>query len=864
MKITAKNYSSWIAGLSVFGLILSQSVAALPAIQKAESTATIVEKLSTTRVPFVRNDGQMDAVVAYRASTLGGQIFVTHNNTLVYNLAARNLDGNTVSWAFSEEFVAVTDPVQVSKPFGIEPSAIRISQFKNSASSRWRSHLKTFDAVSLGEQFPGVTVILRATGNNVEKLFYLAPGAIPADIKLTIKGVNKLDINAQQELVLATDLGDITFTAPFAYQVNNGRRKPVPVSYVLLAENQYGFKVSKYDPELELIIDPLLASTFVGGVDSNTAWSGNYDHDIAYSVLSYGDSIYIGGVTQSTDFPTLMGYDNTPDSSGNPDGFIARFNNELTTLLSATFFGSDNFDRVSAIGMDNGSIVAVGQAGYGFPVTDGAYDQSGCGASATGCGFVAKFSADLSMLVASSIVTPLNYPTTMAVGNGGIYFGGRTNSPNYPITPNAYLSTCCAAGAYGIREYDGFAGKISSDLSTLQAMTYLGGDEASAMAVAAADSSVYIADGFPTGVTGYLAQFDGDLSTRYAQVTYYPGTNSGSSRHYFRDIAVTEKFGFVVAVGETYLNDLPVTDGAYDMGCGSDGDCNNTSSSLYRPKSDGFIAKYSLGLQKTLGLSYFGGSENDVVESVVIDSYGAIIVAGNTLSPDFDTTGNAHDNSCGSDGNCNPVSGYVPLKPYDVFVAKFNADLSALEYSSFLGGGDYDSVFDIALLPGDRVVVAGSTASQDFPVTVDAFDTSYAGGVSENSDTDAFISVFEFDLVNDNGGGPDPDPDPDPGPDPEPTNAIPIADAGIDQEASSRQKVYLDGSDSEDFDGDIVNYQWIQVSGKGRKIRNSNQAIANFRAPRLRKGRTYSLVFELVVTDNLGATASDRVTVEVR
>ena len=41
---------------------------------------------------------------------------------------------------------------------------------------------------------------------------------------------------------------------------------------------------------------------------------------------------------------------------------------------------------------DDGSIVVVGQAGYGFPLTDGAYNWSG--ETPSGAGFIARFSAN--------------------------------------------------------------------------------------------------------------------------------------------------------------------------------------------------------------------------------------------------------------------------------------------------------------------------------------------------------------------------------------------------------------------------------------------------------------------------------------
>lgn len=102
-----------------------------------------------------------------------------------------------------------------------------------------------------------------------------------------------------------------------------------------------------------------------------------------------------------------------------------------------------------------------------------------------------------------------------------------------------------------------------------------------------------------------------------------------------------------------------------------------------------------------------------------------------------------------------------------------------------------------------------------------------------------------------------------PDPDPTPSNEAPAADAGPNQTVESRDRVYLDGTASSDPDGSIVDYQWTQISGKEVSIDKDNEAVAKFRAPRVKRGRTKVLVFELTVTDDNGATASDQVTVTV-
>jgi len=295
--------------------------------------------------------------------------------------------------------------------------------------------------------------------------------------------------------------------------------------------------------------------------------------------------------------------------------------------------------------------------------------------------------------------------------------------------------------------------------------------------------------------------------------------------------------GFVIAAGQTYMNDLPATPGAYDTTCGTDGLCDGVGSLLV-PMADGFVAVYSDDLQQTLALTYFGGSDFESIRSVGLGAGGDIYVTGETTSVDFPIVGSGADPACGSDGQCDPSGGYGTAAP-DGFVARLSGDLSQLRYSSYLGGSGEDRPGVLAFDPAGRVYVAGYTRSADFPTTPGAFDTSYNGGTS-----DAFVS-----LVDAAAGGS--------------VNQPPVADAGADQTVGPRAIVYLDGRRSTDADGQIVRYHWTQISGQAVKLYNADGAVAGFRAPNLRIGRLRVLAFRLDVTDDLGATAADTVMVHV-
>jgi len=58
-----------------------------------------------------------------------------------------------------------------------------------------------------------------------------------------------------------------------------------------------------------------------------------------------------------------------------------------------------------------------------------------------------------------------------------------------------------------------------------------------------------------------------------------------------------------------------------------------------------------------------------------------------------------------------------------IYVTKFNAEGSALEYSTMIGGNSYDEVFALDVDKDGYAYITGRTGSEDFPLTKDAYDT---------------------------------------------------------------------------------------------------------------------------------------------
>jgi hypothetical protein len=91
-------------------------------------------------------------------------------------------------------------------------------------------------------------------------------------------------------------------------------------------------------------------------------------------------------------------------------------------------------------------------------------------------------------------------------------------------------------------------------------------------------------------------------------------------------------------------------------------------------------------------------------------------------------------------------------------------------------------------------------------------------------------------------------------------NTPPSANAGLDQSVDAFATVNLSGSAS-DADGSVASILWTQTAGPSALLSSVNSLQTSFTAPAVTT--TQTVTFNLLVTDNNGATASDQVSITV-
>jgi hypothetical protein len=191
----------------------------------------------------------------------------------------------------------------------------------------------------------------------------------------------------------------------------------------------------------------------------------------------------------------------------------------------------------------------------------------------------------------------------------------------------------------------------------------------------------------------------------------YSSYLGGSADSVGRGIAVDSQ-GQIYIVGDTSAPSFPVTSGAYRTACRMQaGQCS----------TDVFAAKLNASGNRLLYSTYLGGTGTEFAFALAIDAVGHLFLTGPTDSSDLPVTSGAFQASLAGG----------PSKFGDAFVAEINpagGGTNDLRYLTYLGGSGSEQSWGIAVDHLGAILITGSTASNDFPVTSsNAYQTAYSG-----------------------------------------------------------------------------------------------------------------------------------------
>jgi len=587
--------------------------------------------------------------------------------------------------------------------------------------------VENYQALRYAGVYPGIDIRFYGHSQHLEHDFELAPGSDAARIALRFEGIDHLALAPSGTAELKLGNAILRETQPVAWQMVNGKTIAIAARWKVIDKDRLGIALGSYDHSLPVTIDPVLAySTHLGGSSGNDLDTGTTfpaDTSIFNIGMDAQRNVYVSGTTSAADYPTTAGaFDRNPslqevfhEDATTQSGFVSKFDPTGRILIYSTFL------RVSVEAM------AVDPTGHVYTAEEQFIEDPGPNFSSDEGIHLDKLSVDGSHLLFSTMFAQTfdssaqcqafssSIPTDLAADNSGhVWLVGSTVNPCMPATPGAFQTKMPNTNN------NGFVAKFDTNKSPATALVYAtymsASTNASGMSSVGIDSSgnAYLAGttsatNFPHGAsfgTGAGSVFVAKLNAAGSGLLFSTLLHGASS------VKLALDSSHNVYVAGQAVSGFPTTTGAVRRTV-TGTNCHDFVGNAV-PCADGFVTKLSPGGGTLLYSTFLGGSNDDTISEISLNSAGMAFVTGFTNSTDFPTTASAFKKS-------------IPAGVVNSFVTALQPDGKSLYYSTLLGGSHSTKAGSIVVDPAWNAWVGGNTSDTDYPVTSNAFQPGMKG-----------------------------------------------------------------------------------------------------------------------------------------
>ncbi|MBI2271777.1 MAG: PKD domain-containing protein, partial [Bacteroidetes bacterium] len=646
----------------------------------------ILSGISDIQARFMKNMGQWDGNITYSTYTSSSSVcFLKNGVSFCYKKEDYEDEKEAEKiMVYNAYFIGMNEKVSIA---GTDKTESKINYVYSTDPSENILNVPQYNAIRYNELYNNIDI--RYYKTDVNQLKYdliLKPGADLNQVKIKYDGVRQLKINANGRLEIYTPWGTMQEESPYSYQVINGIKKEIKVSFRLVDRETYSFKVlSPYDQLQELIIDPTILawSTYA----CNNGVGNGYLFDMAVDPL--GDMYVTGWYGGLYTTPGVIG----PTSALAGRGiYIWKLGVNGNVVKWGTYLNSGNEGH--GIGVNSTLepvVVALGGNAMKLNSTGSAYIYN-------------------VMLGAGGFSGPI--PRSVVVNSAGeAFITGSTTGGGLTTVAGSYDVSFGGGGR------DAFVVKLNNTGTRLYA-TYLGGsgketgididiDNAGNAYITGATTGNYpmqnaydntynggVSDIFvsklnPTGTTLLYSTYVGGNGQESDPDSYE--VNNGVSQG-----IVVNPAGEAFVTSQTSSTDFPAVN-AYDP-------------SFNAGTFDCFVFKLNAAGNGLIYSTYIGGNDWEGGCGITVNSCDEAIVIGESRSLNFPITSCAFQTT--NMGNI------------DFVVFKLNTTGNILQYSTFLGGSGYDYRGAKIRIFKDDPIIAGTehmSGTSYFPTTPGAW-----------------------------------------------------------------------------------------------------------------------------------------------
>jgi len=781
--ITGKR--SWFLLLTLlFWVMLSGAVAATDLVK---GISPVLQSNSF----FEKNSGQYSADVLYAFKGKRGIFYIKENKAefIIFSPSTSSAIDPRISPS-SVNAVAVEmqffQASQAKQIFGIQPLSAHINylnaekkpdhkEFNSSTNAAINrvsiNKVSLYKKVKIKNIYPDIDLIFRFRDGNLEYDYWLHPGADPDDIKLKIRGAEKIQNTPNGQLLISTELGELIHDVPEIFQLQSSlddvhQRKNINGRF-RLDDDIISFIVDDYAQDKLLIIDPVINfSTYMGGVyvEQIKGLKVDSDGNIFVAGSTSASAVLQEDATEPSGIKLTFGYEQFVG-----DDFVFDKGDFIAVEQEANFINPES--NASANALQN--IHGIKNCNYEYQ-----FSLRGINVRIDYDAFFAKYAADGTLLYATYIGGCGNDAVRdMDIDiDGDIYLGGFTLSEDFPVKA-ALQKTLSALAEYeediadrGDVNSDGFIMKFANDGELIYS-TYIGGDDLDGVRAIEVDNNkrlyivgytysrfwvnanpVCITDNLQTTATKCFQGSDGFVARLAAtgDVLAYLNIIGGAGDDWTNSLALVENPSDLTATqvyisGNTVSPDLLPSELspsylAYKPGSGACSRADPPVDFDTHPCEDAYFMRLSNGAATIDFASYLGGDFDDTAVDIDTDAMGNIYIGGTTSSrggtiesmsvvePLIDTTQVILNTADSADLTAIKqlllqsfplYRRYLATPLIDdgqrrAFVTKFNPSGDQLIYSTFLNGLKQDSGSVMEVTEAGVVYIAGQTTSIDF------------------------------------------------------------------------------------------------------------------------------------------------------
>lgn len=317
---------------------LTLGIASLVGAQTADLSSGGQSMLKARPSTFTKNIGQWDSKALFGGHAAGMDFWVSKEGFVFQYQRTANDTGNK---QYAGQAVGML--FDGAKPFVATGSTESGAQ--EFIGSKAKGVATKYQRVNLTGVYDNVDAVAYFDGKTPRYDFILHPGSKASDLRFNFKGA-AVKVVSDQKVKINTILGDRFQEGLFAYQMVNGKKVSVPVSFRQIDGTHIGFNVGSYDKSKDLIIDPLVYGTYYGG-------DQGFD-EVRGVCADASGNVYLTGYTRSAIYPVLygpFGY----NGLGGKEAFVSRLQGDVyvhdySALLTGTGDDQGNFIKLDAYG----------------------------------------------------------------------------------------------------------------------------------------------------------------------------------------------------------------------------------------------------------------------------------------------------------------------------------------------------------------------------------------------------------------------------------------------------------------------------------------------------------------------------------